>query len=165
MTSRPNRAKAPAADPLGAPFSDDELAAWHGMLRTHVMVIRELDEQLERHHRMSVSEFDVLITLDNAPDGQLRMSDLADDVMLSPSGLTRLVARLERDELVARRPDPNDGRSSLAQLLPAGRDALAAARRTHNRVIRQRYLDRLSSDDRRALARAWAKVHDEAPPT
>jgi DNA-binding MarR family transcriptional regulator len=157
MTSRPKR----AGDPLGAPFDDEELAAWHGMLRTHARVIRELDQQLDRHHRMSVSEFDVLITLDNAPDGQLRMSDLADRVVLSPSGLTRLVARLERDQLVSRRPDPHDGRSSLAELLPAGRRALDAARTTHNRVIREWYLSRLSRDDRRALARAWAKIHDD----
>src|SRR5262249_53786969 len=105
-----------------------------------------------------------LITLDNAPDGQLRMSDLADSVLLSPSGLTRLVARLERDELVARRPDPNDGRSSLARLLPAGKHALEAGRTTHNRVIRECYLSRLSREDRRALGRAWAKIYDESLP-
>jgi DNA-binding MarR family transcriptional regulator len=135
------------------------------MLRTHATVIRELDEQLDRHHRMSVSEFDVLITLDNAPDGQLRMSDLADRVMLSASGLTRLVARLERDELVARRPDPNDGRSSLAQLLPGGKKALDEGRQTHNRVIREHYLDRLSRADQRALRRAWDKIHSGNTPT
>lgn len=69
-----------------------ELAAWQGLLRTHARVIRALDERLVRSHGLSVSEFDVLITLANAPDQQLRMTELAGAVMLSPSGLTRLIA-------------------------------------------------------------------------
>ena len=84
-----------------APLDDAELAAWHGMLRTHALVIRSLDEQLARHHGLAVSEFDVLITLASAPDRELRMSELADRVMLSPSGFTRLVGRLERIGLSA----------------------------------------------------------------
>src|SRR5437868_1884186 len=93
-----------------APFTDHELAAWHGMLQLQAGVLRQLDAALSERHQLSVREFDVLITLANAPDLHLRMSGLADQVMLSPSGLTRMVERLERAGLVHRRPDPDDAR-------------------------------------------------------
>ena len=137
-------------------FDDLELAAWHGLLRTHARVIRALDERLARRHGVSVSEFDVLITLANAPDRQLRMTELAGAVMLSPSGLTRLVARLENHSLVRRRPADDDGRSYLAVLTPEGQTKLDEARPTHDAVIRELFLDRVPQRDRMALARAWA---------
>jgi DNA-binding MarR family transcriptional regulator len=143
----------------GADFDTDELAAWHGMLRTHALVIRELDNRLARKHGLAVSEFDVLITLANAPGKALRMTELADQVMLSASGLTRLVGRLERDGLVRRRQDAGDARSYLASLTPAGAAKLRAARATHNAVIRELYLDRLSGDQRRAAGAIWRTVH------
>jgi len=140
------------------PFDGDELAAWHGLLQTHRRVVRELDQQLSATHRISVSEFDVLITLDNSPDRALRMSDLATAVMLSNSGLTRLVARLETQGLVERLADPDDGRSFRAALTPAGARRLAEARGTHNAVIRALFLDRLSSAQRKALGRSWQQA-------
>src|SRR5215471_13744122 len=142
----------------GSPFDEDELAAWHGMLRTHSMVIRALDEHLTRRFGLAVSEFEVLITLDNAPERELRMTELAEAVLLSPSGLTRLVGRLERTGLVRRRQDVTDARSYRTGLTPAGAKRLAEARRTHNAVIRELYLDRLSLAQRKALGRAWQSV-------
>ena len=140
----------------GRPFDDLELWAWHGMLRTHAEVIRRLDEQMARRHDLAVTEFDVLITLDNAPDRELRMSELAGRVMLSASGLTRLVGRLERAGLVGRRQALDDGRSFLAGLTEAGAQRLAEARPTHNAVIRELFLGKLSSADQAALGRAWS---------
>lgn len=125
------------------------------MLRTHARIIRALDERLARRHGVSVSEFDVLITLANATDGQLRMTELAGAVMLSPSGLTRLVARLEAQNLIERRPAGDDRRSYLASLTTAGRAKLDEARPTHNAVIRELFLDRVQQRDQIALARAW----------
>src|SRR5689334_4719565 len=100
------------------------------MLRTHARVIRALDERLARRHGLTVSEFDVLITLVNSPHGELRMTELAHAVMLSPSGLTRLVARLEREGFIERRPAPDDGRSYLARITGSGRAKLDEARPT-----------------------------------
>ena len=84
---------------------------------------------------MSVSEFDVLITLDNAPERRLRMTDLARATMLSSGGMTRLVGRLEDRGLVRREPDPGDARAFQATLTEPGQVALARARITHDRVI------------------------------
>jgi DNA-binding MarR family transcriptional regulator len=142
----------------GSPFSDDELAAWHGMLTVYSRIMRDLDRDLLLYHQLSVREFDVLITLANAPDHRLRLSDLAQRVMLTPSGLTRLVERLERAHLVERQADASDARSFRAALTDLGAQRLDEARTTHNAVIRIRFTDRLSVEELRELGAIWGKV-------
>lgn len=142
----------------GGPFSEDELSAWQGMLTLYSRVMRDLDRDLLASHQISVREFDVLITLFNAPDYRLRMSDLAQRVMLTPSGLTRLVERLERARLVERQTDPGDARSFRAVLTDQGLQRLDEARATHNAVIRHHFTDRLSVEELRELGAIWGKA-------
>jgi DNA-binding MarR family transcriptional regulator len=149
------RARASAAPEF---LHDDEVAAWHGLLQTSGRVLRELDQRLQREHRISVGEFDVLITLFNAPEARLRMADLARRVSLSPAGLTHLVARLERDRLVARATDPEDRRGAYTVLTAKGLARLNAARPAHNAVIRHLFLGRITADDRRRLAAIWRRA-------
>lgn len=143
----------------GHEFLDpDEQAAWTAVLQLNKLALQSLDSTLRRSNGLSVSEFDVLITLYNAPDRRLGMTALAQTTMLSPSGLTHLVTRLERDGLVARAPDPRDGRKFFTQLTDAGGDALRRARLTHNDVLRSRLLGRLTAGERRALAEIWQRL-------
>src|SRR6476659_7409487 len=97
-----------------------ELAAWRGMLRTHAALVRALDAELEQAHALPLSHYDVLIYLRAAPGRRLRMAELADSVLLSRSGVTRLVDRLERAGLVSRCPVEHDGRGVAAQITDAG---------------------------------------------
>src|SRR3954464_3294866 len=83
-------------------FSELELDAWRGFLRTYTTLVRDLDDELTERHGLPVSSYDVLVQLDEAPDGMLRMSHLADAVLLSRSGLSRLVTRLEGQGLLER---------------------------------------------------------------
>lgn len=140
------------------PFSDEEGAVWRGLLHIHRNVLRALDEELSRQHRLPVREFDVLMTLFRAPERHLRMSDLAERVLLSPSGVTRMVERLERDCWVQRRSDPADARSYFAVLTDLGAQRLTAARATHNAVIRTLFISRLSQEDLHDLRVIWQKV-------
>lgn len=142
----------------GAPFSDEELAAWHGMITVYSRIMRDLDRDLLAAHQISVREFDVLITLANAPDYRLNMSELAARVMLTPSGLTRLLERMERAHLVEREHDVTDGRRFLAVLTDGGARRLEEARTTHNAVIRAHLTGRLSGKELRDLGAVWAKV-------
>jgi DNA-binding MarR family transcriptional regulator len=142
----------------GAPFSDEELAAWHGMLTLYSRVMRDLDRDLMDAHQISVREFDVLITLSNAPQRRLRMTELADHILLSPSGLSRLVDRLERMRLVRRASYEDDARGIYAVLTGDGEARLDEARATHNAVIRTRFTDHLSPDDLSTLGAIWRKV-------
>lgn len=142
----------------GAPFRDCELAAWHGMLTLYSRIMRDLDRDLMAAHQISVREFDVLITLANAPDRRLRMSELAEQVMLTPSGLSRLVDRLERGRLVERRAYQADARSIHAILSEAGAERLDEARTTHNAVIRAHFTDHLTPEGLCRLGALWQSI-------
>jgi DNA-binding MarR family transcriptional regulator len=124
-----------SADGELPPERPDARTAWHLLLRVSSRVLAEMDRRLDLNHRISVNEFDVLITLDNAEGRLLRMTDLAQAVMLSSGGLTRLVGRLEHRGLVQRAPNAEDARGFDAALTDAGRAQLAEARRTHDAVI------------------------------
>ena len=141
-------------------FTGPELDAWRGFLRTHATLVRELDEELTERHNLPLSSYDVLIQLADAPDGMLRMSHLADAVLLSRSGLTRLVTRLAGQGLLERVECKNDARGAFAAITDHGRERLAEARATHRAGVRGRFLDRLSEREQRQLAKAWGRLLD-----
>ncbi|MEA2300999.1 MAG: hypothetical protein QOE44_1534, partial [Solirubrobacteraceae bacterium] len=86
----------------GACLSRRELGAWRGLLRVHAHLVKALDSELEQVHGLQLISYEVLLYLDQADDARMRMCDLASCVLLSRSGLTRLIDRLEREGLVAR---------------------------------------------------------------
>jgi DNA-binding MarR family transcriptional regulator len=141
-------------------FSELELDAWRGFLRTHATLVRELDEELTARHGLPLSSYDVLVQLDEAPDGMLRMSHLADAVLLSRSGLSRLVTRLEKQGLLERLECENDARGAFAAITNAGREKLAEARATHRAGVRERFLGKLGERELRQLARVWSRLLD-----
>src|ERR1700712_6009675 len=96
------------------------MGAWRGFLNAHAHVIRRLEAELEAEQSMPLANYDVLVQLAEAPDHALRMSELATSVLLSRSGLTRLVDRLEREGLVERQACADDARGTLAVLTPGG---------------------------------------------
>lgn len=135
-----------------------ELAAWRGFLRVHAALVRELDRELEHEHDLPLTQYEVLLYLDSAPDHRLRMSELASSVLLSQSGITRLVDRMEGEGLVERVPCPDDRRGLWAILTDAGRSRLAAARPSHLAGVRARFLDHLGDEELQALSDAWERV-------
>ena len=114
------------------------------MLRAHAALTKTLDAQLEAAHGLPLSSYEVLVRLADADGERMRMCDLADSIVLSRSGLTRLVDRLERDGLIARRSCSSDARGAFACLTPRGREVLEAARTTHLAGVRELFLGRLS---------------------
>src|SRR4051812_2026113 len=130
-------------------------------MQLHRVVLQCLDAELRGAHGLAVTEFDVLITLFNAPNQRLRMSDLADRVLLSPAGTTHLVTRLERDGLVRREVDPTDRRKWFTVLTTKGDRVLQAARRTHNDVLRRTLFASTSPTDRRTLSRLWNRLSEQ----
>ena len=136
----------------------DELAAWRGFLRVHAALFKELDAELQADHQLPLSSYEVLLTLNSAPEGEMRMSEIADSVLLSRSGLTRLVDRLERDGLLERRECATDKRGANAAITDEGRRRFQAARTTHLGGVRARFLDRLSDEDKRRLGELWERV-------
>ena len=135
-----------------------ELAAWRGMLRTHAALVRALDAELEQAHALPLSHYDVLIYLRAAPGRRLRMAELADSVLLSRSGTTRLVDRLERDGLLERDTCDSDGRGCFAVLTDRGEELLSKARATHLEGVRERFLNRFESAELEQMAVWWDRV-------
>jgi DNA-binding MarR family transcriptional regulator len=145
----------------------DEWQSMNALLLLNRRVLADLDSALRQRHGLAVTDFDVLITLHNAPRRRLRMSSLAGQVLLSPAGITHLVTRLERDRLVVREVDPTDRRKWYTVLTDHGDDVLEAARRTHNDVLRRGLLSVTTPNERRTLQRLWARLtaaQAEQPP-
>ena len=139
-------------------LTNAEFRAWHGCLQFTNAAIRALDEALVAAHGISVKEFDVLITLFNAPSGKLRMTELGERVVLSASGVSHLVTRLERDGLVRRTADPKDRRSFFAELTRTGHRRLHDSRPTHNAVVRAQLTDRVTPAQLARLGDLWEAI-------
>src|SRR3954469_17174626 len=141
-----------------ANLTETELRAWRGMLRVHAALTKALDAQLEAEHGLPLSSYEVLMYLADAPGQRMRMSELAETILLSRSGLTRLVDRLERDGLICRQTCAQDARGAFAKLMPAGVEKLRAARATHLAGVRAFYLSHLSDAERDLLGDVWERM-------
>ena len=139
-------------------FSPEEFQAWRGLIRLRETVMREVDRRLQLDGLISLADYGVLITLVTAPGLRLRMSDLGAQRMLTPSGITRVVVRLEAQGLVRREPDPADGRAAFAALTRPGLEALRLAQVVHHATVRELYLSRLTRHDLDRLAALFEKA-------
>jgi DNA-binding MarR family transcriptional regulator len=143
-------------------LSSRELAAWRGFLRVHSDLVRELNAELEAAHGLPLTHFEVLLHLAAAPSRRLAMGELARSVLLSQSGVTRLVDRLEHAGLVVREGCPDDRRVMYARLTEEGHRALGRARPTHLAGVRERFLSHLDDEQLEALADAWERIRPGA---
>lgn len=129
---------------------------------SHSMVTRRLDDELRAEQGISLAEYDALLQLAGAPGHRLRMNQLAERVLLSRSGVTRLVDRLVADGLVMRASCPSDARGAMAVLSERGRSTLRAASRTHLRGVDRYFLSVLTDDELHGLRRALDAVLERA---
>jgi len=158
-------ATAEQSSPVAADrLSPRELSAWRGMLRVHAYLTKALDAQMEAEHGLPLTSYEVLLFLAEADGERMRMCDLASSILLSRSGLTRLVDRLERDALIVRESCASDARGAFARLTPDGRAKLDAARRTHLAGVRRLFLDRVSPDEQELLGDVWDRLLPDGTP-
>jgi DNA-binding MarR family transcriptional regulator len=132
--------------------------AWRGLLRTHACLSKRLDAALDQAHGLPLTSYEVLDRLEDSSGGRMRMCDLAEQAQLSRSGLTRLVDRMEREQLLERCSCDHDARGSFACLTPAGRERLADARVTHLAVVREQFFSRFSEVELSLLADMCQRV-------
>ncbi|MDQ3690260.1 MAG: MarR family transcriptional regulator [Chloroflexota bacterium] len=135
-------------------LSNVELAAWQALLHAHEKVTKQLDAELRDGHDISLGDYDVLVRLARAPGRRLKMTELAQRAMLSPSSLTRVVDRLVERALVARDRSTADNRVVHASLTDVGRARVRAAARTHLRGIREHFTGQLTDKQLRRVADA-----------
>lgn len=138
--------------------TDIALDAWRNYLNGHYVITRQMDHDLQSAHGMTLHDYDVLVQLRDAPKSAMRMSELARSVMLTKSGMTRLIDGLVRDGLVERRPCTSDARVSYAVITQHGLDRLAAARATHHLGIRSAFVDKFTDEELDQLAQLLGRL-------
>jgi DNA-binding MarR family transcriptional regulator len=144
-------------DPKQSLLAPHELAAWRGLLQVHARITQQLDAEMQAEHGLSLSAYEVLMFLADAPEHRLRMSEIADRVLLSRSGCTRLVDRLAGHGYVTRCAADDDGRGLYAELTDAGVAKITAARATHHAGIRRFFLGHLTPTDQIVLGDIWTR--------
>jgi DNA-binding MarR family transcriptional regulator len=137
---------------------DPRLTAWRTFLRAHARVVRDLEQELQADQGIALTDYDVLVQLAAADERRLRMSELADRLLLSRSGVTRLVDRLVADGFVERVMCESDRRGQWASLTDAGRERLRDASPTHLAGVERHFLDRFNADELPALERMLERV-------
>ncbi len=145
------------ADPDPAPES---WAAWQMFFEAHAAVYARLEARMQADHGLSLRWYDVLLQLSNAPGGRLTMRDLGQAVVISKSGLTGLVDRMERTGLVERTGDPGDRRVIHVTLTPAGADVYGRARADHRRAVADVFLRHVDAGEAAAIERAMRRVRE-----
>jgi DNA-binding MarR family transcriptional regulator len=156
---------APAASPsevapTTAVAATPGIGAWRNFLVAHARITRRLDDELQAAHGLSLAEYDALLQIATAPGRRVRMNVLAERVILSRSGITRLVDRLEAQGSVERLACKTDARGQEAVLTEIGLQRLRAAAGTHLDGVRRYFLDRLDDSERAALEATLARVAD-----
>ena len=147
------------------PETSPAIAAFVRLVRASVAVTRELSAQLQADHGMTINAYEALLQLARAPDSRLRRVDLADRLLLTASGVTRLLDGLEREGFVAREECESDRRVTYAVLTKAGRDKLRGADKTHTRQIRELMGANFADAELEQLADLLAQLPDVDPTT
>lgn len=140
------------------PFlTESELLAWRGLLAVGARLLPGLESELRQSSGLTLSEFDVLYQIWRSPSRRLRMKDLAEALLVTPSGVTRIVDRLSSRGLVDRASQR--GRQAVeTRLLPAGRAEVEKAMRVHFAGVRRMFIDHLFSDDIPRLVATWERL-------
>jgi DNA-binding MarR family transcriptional regulator len=144
--------------------NEEQLHAWRLYLESSQALVDVLDADLQERSGISLRWYDVLVHLEEAPDGRLRMSELARQIVTSTSGLTRVIDGMERAGLVQRERPPGDRRAIEVVPTPEGIEVLDAARRLHRDALQRHFAAHLTDQDVQALTRALTKVRDHVRP-
>src|SRR3954468_20666591 len=132
--------------------------AWVSFLRAHAAITRQLNADLLNQHGLTLNDYEVLLHLSGAPDAMMRRVDLAESVLLTASGITRLLDGLERSGYVEKASCSNDARVSYAKLTAAGRVKLRAASATHLAGIDDLFNSRYADEELDTLAEFLARL-------
>jgi DNA-binding MarR family transcriptional regulator len=143
-----------------AELDADEFDAWSAFLGAHSRIVRALDRELVAAESLTLGQYEVLLRLARAPEGAIRMTQLADEVFLSPSGVTRMVDQLEQRGFIERRVCDTDRRGYLALLTPEGRAKLRHASETHVAGIREHFVSKVSRGRLGSLGSLLSRLND-----
>jgi DNA-binding MarR family transcriptional regulator len=141
------------------PDADDDrwMTSWMALIRTHARLLDHVESQLREEHGLTLARYDVLAQLDLA-GGRLGLSELASSIALSPSGLSKLLDRMEASGLVRRNVDTSDARATFAVLTARGRTLVRKARTSHHAFLRDAFGKVLDDRDVADLTRVMGRL-------
>jgi DNA-binding MarR family transcriptional regulator len=150
--------EAAVVDDCGTGAAPDRLAPWRLFLQAHAALVERLERDLRQRRDLPLTWYEVLLHLTRVPEGRMRMTDLASSLLLSKSGVTRLIDRMEEAGLVTRDTCPSDRRGSFAVVTDRGRAVQKKAAPVHLRGVEEHFLDHLTPAEARTLTSALEKV-------
>jgi DNA-binding MarR family transcriptional regulator len=143
---------------------EPNLEAWIRFLRAHASLTRQMSARLEAEHGLTLNDYDCLVQLAYAPERSLRRVDLARSVLLSPSGITRLLDGLEREGWVEKRSCESDARVTYAHMTDAGLEKFKSARLTHLADIEEAFGSRFTPEELEAVSSLLGRLLDTDEP-
>jgi DNA-binding MarR family transcriptional regulator len=143
---------------MAVTITDTRLDSWLSFIRAHAAITRELSTDLQREHGLTLNDYEVLLHLSHADGGRLRRVDLAERVILTASGITRLLEGLERAGFVAKEHCATDARVTYAKITPDGKAKLRDAAKTHLRGVDELFVGRYSDSELMTLAELLARL-------
>jgi DNA-binding MarR family transcriptional regulator len=146
-------------------LTEEEQRAWRGLLRMTSQLNARMNRQLLQDYGVSLADYDVLVVLSEAPEGRLRVFEVADALAWEQSRVSHQLARMQRRGLVAREGCASDARGAFAVLTEAGRAAIERAAPAHVETVRQLVFDGLSHDQLAALTEIATHVLDRLAAT
>src|SRR3954453_838446 len=149
---------------MAVKLDDRRIAPWAPLLPSHAALVGRLGEELQDEKGLPLPWYEVLLWLGQAPEGRMRMGELADSLLLTPSGVTRLVARMETEGLVQRQQCPSDRRGWNAVITPAGRSRLRSAAPVHLRGVEEHFGRHLTDEEADVLANVLGRVLGDVCP-
>ncbi|MCH8744641.1 MAG: MarR family transcriptional regulator [Chloroflexi bacterium] len=145
---------------MNRPLDEEQAKGWREFVQTFGTVMHQLDQHMQTDQDMLLAWFDVLAHLIVAPEGRLRMHELAESLVLVPSSLTRLIDRMCSAGLVKREPCPEDRRVVYCVITPAGQAAYHRVSPGHSSRVEERFMCYLNREDVKALRRIFSKVRE-----
>lgn len=142
-------------------LDDKQLSVWRSFVNAHAAVIGKIEQELSVERKVPLTTYDVLVALYQAPEKKLRMSELADSVVITRSGLTRLVDRLEKEGLVRRERTDEDRRGSYAVLTRQGKKAFIEAWPVYARGIFEHFISKLDEEEQAVIERGLNRIYSD----
>jgi DNA-binding MarR family transcriptional regulator len=137
---------------------DPRFQAWYGNLQATMRSLQRIDREVEAATGLPLAQIELLVNIAFEDDGRIRMGELADNLLLSRGGATRLVARLEEAGLVAREIPPDDRRATYAVITPKGQELLEAGYPAMQQAVMDHWIDHLSEDEIAAARSSSVKI-------
>ncbi|WP_127504396.1 MarR family winged helix-turn-helix transcriptional regulator [Actinoplanes solisilvae] len=143
---------------MADPLSEREQSAWRTFIESSWALHTHLEDELRAQTGLSMNDYHVMVVLSEAPEHRLRMGELANRLVFSPSRITYQISSMVKRGLVRKQPCPEDGRGQEAVLTDEGLAALESAAPLHLITVRDSFIDRLDPDELATIGRVFGKV-------